>query len=50
MQCPWRLEEGTRYLGARIIGIWETPDMGAGTQTQFSSIQEQQVPTWPPVL
>ena len=50
LKCPWRPEEGTSSLAARVTGMCELPDMGAGYQAQFSSLQKQKVPTWPPIL
>ena len=31
--CPWGLKEGSRYLGAGIIGSSKPPDMGSGNWT-----------------
>lgn len=33
-RCSRRTEEGVESLGARVIGRYELPDMGVGTQTQ----------------
>lgn len=33
--CPHRTKEGTTSLGAGVASGFESPDVGAGTQTQI---------------
>lgn len=47
---PQSLEEGIRPLGARVAGVCELPDMGAGIQTSPAMMEQQVLLTNEPSL